>query len=92
MLRLRPTFCLLLPLTLGLSACAKKPTEEQCREFATHFVELLAESEAGRATADRVAKQRETQLIETCAYQGTAKEVECVLASKTLEEVQANCK
>ena len=95
-----PTRTLPLALALGLTlattaGCGKKPSPEQCEEFADHFVELLRESHAEDAKkADRVEKiahGMRQKVVDACAKEGTVKEVECVLAAESITDVEANC-
>ncbi len=83
----------LLGLGLTLSACAKKPSEAQCEEFADHFVKLLEESrDKPDARIRKLARDQRQDLVDTCVQDGTAQEVECVLAQPSIGEVEANCK
>jgi hypothetical protein len=83
----------LLGIGLLLPACTKKPSEEQCEEFADHLVKLLEESR-GQPDA-RIRKLAQTQrqsLIDTCVRDGSVKEVECVLAATSMLAVETHCK
>jgi hypothetical protein len=83
----------LLGLCLILSACTKKPSEERCEEFADHFVKLLEESrEKPDPRIKKLARDQRQSLIDTCVKDGSEKEIECVLASTSILEVEANCK
>jgi hypothetical protein len=83
----------LLGIGLILPACNKKPTEEQCEEFADHFVKLLEESRGQPdARIRKLAHSQRQSLIDTCVKEGTAKEVECVLAQSSMLDVEAKCK
>jgi hypothetical protein len=74
--------------------CAGKPSPEECEKFATHFVGLMLAGEgestedAAKALGDEVKKE----LVESCVKEGTKKEVDCVLAATSMDEVEANCK
>lgn len=92
MLARATTLGLLATLVL-LPACGKKPTEEQCTQFGEHFVKLLETS--GDNTNTRIkqlARTYEDKIFKACMTEGTAAEVECVLAQSTLADVEANCK
>ncbi len=83
----------LLGVALILSACAKKPSEEQCEQFADHFVKLLEESrDKPDARIHKLARKQHQDLVDSCVEDGTAKEVECVLAQASIGDVEANCK
>ena len=88
-----------LPLLAGLlgilllPACSKKPSEEQCEQFADHFVKLLEESrEKPDARIRKLAQNQRQSLIDTCVSEGSVKEIDCVLAATSMLEVEANCK
>lgn len=92
--RLRRALILALPCScLVLSACAKKPSEEQCQGFADHFVKLLEESrERPDSRIKKLADEQRDKLIEACVKEGSVEEVECVMAQSALADVEANCK
>lgn len=76
-----------------LTGCSKKPTEDECNEFADHFVKLLEESrESPDARVKKLANSQRDKLIDACVDGGTKKEVECVLAQSSMVDVEANCK
>jgi len=76
-----------------LSACGKKPTEEQCEQFADHFVKLLEESrDKPDARIRKLANNQRQSLIDTCVQEGTLKEIECVMDQSSIGDVEANCK
>ena len=84
---------LLLLGAVSLGGCGGKPTEEQCEQFADHFVKLLQESrERPDARVNKLASSKRQEIIDTCVKEGTAKEVECVLAAASLTDVETNCK
>jgi hypothetical protein len=75
------------------SACAKKPTEEKCEEFADHLVKLLQESrDKPDPRIRKLANAMRQEVVDSCVQEGTAKEVDCVLAASSILEVEANCK
>jgi hypothetical protein len=83
----------LLGIALLLPACSKKPTEEQCELFADHFVKLLEDSRGKPdARIRKLAHGQRQSLVDTCVKEGTAKEVECVMAQASMLAVEANCK
>jgi hypothetical protein len=83
----------LLALGLLLSGCTKKPSEEQCEQFADHFVKLLEESrEKPDARIKKLARDQRQNVVDTCVKDGSVKEVECVLAQTSRVDVEANCK
>ena len=92
--RLRRALILALPCTcLVASACAKKPSEEQCEAFADHFVELLqASRERPDSRIDKLADEQRDKVIEACVREGSVDEVECVMAQSSISDVEANCK
>lgn len=88
---------LILPVMLAslvlLPGCGKKPTEDQCTKFAAHFIVLLeTSSENPTARVKQIARTYEDKVFDACMEEGTAAEVECVLAQATLADVEANCK
>lgn len=86
-----PTAALLCA-ALALSGCGK-PTQEQCDEFADHFVELLKESrERPSSRINKLADEQHDKIVEACIEDGSVEEVECVLAQKSIGDVEANCK
>jgi hypothetical protein len=92
MLDRAPILVLLASLVL-LPACGKKPTEEQCTKFGAHFVQLLETSSDNPSTrVKQLARSYEDKIFKACMTEGTAAEVECVLAQSTLADVEANCK
>ena len=95
MSRLRSTACLLTVLlaSTSLTACTKKPSEEQCGEFADHMVELLqASREKPSSKIQKMAQDKRQDIISKCVGDGSVEEVECVLAQESLEDLAANCK
>lgn len=92
--RPRLRLCLVPLAVLALAAgCTKKPSEDQCEAFADHLVELLVDSRD--SPTDRVRKLARTkhdEIVAACVKEGTAEEVECVLAQPDLAAVEANCK
>ena len=83
----------LLLLGLTLTACSKKPTEEQCEEFADHLVKLLEESrEKPDARIRKLAQNQRQDMIDKCVLEGTLDGIECVLAQSSIGDVEANCK
>lgn len=83
----------LLGVTLILSGCSKKPTEEDCEDFADHFVKLLEESrDKPDARIRKLAQNQRQGLIDTCVQDGSAKEIQCVMDQSSIGDVEANCK
>jgi LipL41-expression chaperone Lep len=83
----------LIVIGLSLSACTKKPSEEKCEEFADHFVKLLAESrDKPDARIRKLAQNQHQDLVNACVQDGSAKQVDCVLAQTSVLDVEANCK
>lgn len=88
-----------LTLALGLvllSGCSKPATPEACEQFADHFLELLAKSEnaSGKLaqSAEQIATALRPRLVDSCTKDATAKEVDCVLAAASIEDVEKNCR
>lgn len=76
-----------------MSACSKKPTEAQCDEFADHFVKLLEESrEKPDSRIRKLAQSMRQDVVHSCVKDGSAEEIECVLAQPSIGDVEANCK
>ncbi|PRP90229.1 hypothetical protein ENSA5_66410 [Enhygromyxa salina] len=87
----------LLLATLGVSvvltACTKKPSEEQCDAFADHFVKLLEESrDKPDSRIKKLANDQRDKVISACVSDGSVEEVECVMAQTSIADVEANCK
>ncbi|WP_106395787.1 hypothetical protein [Enhygromyxa salina] len=83
--------------TLGVSvvltACTKKPSEEQCDAFADHFVKLLEESrDKPDSRIKKLANDQRDKVISACVSDGSVEEVECVMAQTSIADVEANCK
>lgn len=74
--------------------CGGKPTKEECEKFADKFVELMFAGEDGSTdeTAKALGAEVKTELVDDCVKEGTKREVDCVLAASSMEEVEANCK
>ncbi|TPV93685.1 MAG: hypothetical protein B7733_19250 [Myxococcales bacterium FL481] len=87
--------CLALGLVL-IAGCNKPATPEACEQFADHFLKLLAKSENADGklarSAEEIATSLRPKLVESCTKDGTASEVECVLASQSVEDVEKNCR
>jgi hypothetical protein len=77
------------------AGCGGKPTKDECDLFADKFVTLMLAGE-GAGGADETAKtlgaEVKAGLVDDCVKEGTKKEIDCVLAASTIEEVEANCK
>jgi hypothetical protein len=83
----------LLSLGVMLTACTKKPTEEQCEQFADHLVKLLEESRGKPDARIRKLAQNQRQgIVDSCVEEGDAKEIECVMGQSSIGDVEANCK
>jgi hypothetical protein len=72
--------------------CAGKPSEAECDAFADHLVVLLKQAHPDSQSATRLAGKQKEKLIDKCVIEGTKAEVECVLASASLDAVAADCK
>lgn len=74
--------------------CGGKPTKEECEKFADKFVDLMFAGEDGGSdeTAKALGAEVKNELVDDCVKEGTKKEVDCVLAASSMEEVEANCK
>ena len=82
-----------LSLSLALTACTKKPSEDQCEAFADHFVKLLEESrDKPDARIKKLAQEQRQKVVSACVADGSVEEVECVLAQTSIADVEANCK
>lgn len=68
----------------------KRPGHEVCTKFADHFVELMVAGQEGPSVeiARQVAIDMKPDLIKECTERGTASEVECALAAKSLAELE----
>ncbi|PRQ08022.1 hypothetical protein [Enhygromyxa salina] len=83
----------LLGASVLLTACAKKPSEAQCDEFADHFVKLLEESrDKPDSRIKKLANDQRDKVVEACVSEGSVAEVECVLAQTSIAAVESNCK
>ena len=88
-----PSVLSLTLLTVGLTGCTEKPSEEQCSKFADHFVELLTKSKAfPEAKVRTLAEKQRRDLIDKCVAEGTVKDVQCTLEQSSLDAVKENCK
>lgn len=78
---------------LLLTACTKKPSEEECTQFADHLVKLFEESrEHPNSRIRKLAQNQRQSIIDECVGHGDVEEVECVLAQSSIGDVEANCK
>ncbi|MEE9385982.1 MAG: hypothetical protein V3V08_21430 [Nannocystaceae bacterium] len=86
----------LLALVAATVGCRPSATPEGCEKFADHFLKLLAKSEAAEGklakSAELIAKSLRPKLVASCTKDATASEVECVLASTSVEEIEKNCR
>lgn len=73
--------------------CGGKPTQDECQKFADHFVKLMLEgmSDESGESANPLGEEVKNELVDSCVKEGTKKEVDCVLAASTMEEVEKNC-
>lgn len=74
------------PSALG---CVARPSVEACDAMVEHLIELTRETHEGRAAeiAGSVTEAHRANLRERCIEQGTAREVECVIAAASLDEI-----
>lgn len=88
--RVQRSSAIVVALSALMVACAPRPSPEQCEAMVEHIVVLTRESHEGSAAelAARVAEEHREALLERCASEGTAAEVECVLAAGALDEIQ----
>lgn len=72
-------------------ACAPRPSPEQCEAMVDHIVVLTRASQEGSAAelAAGVAEDYRKALLDACLSEGTADEVECVLAASALAEIHS---
>lgn len=76
-----------------LAGCGAKPSEEQCQQFVAHLISLIEKSrDKPDGRIKQLARTYEDKMIEACVTEGTLREVECVLAQESLEDVESNCK
>jgi hypothetical protein len=76
-------------LACALLGCVPRADTQQCEALADHVVELSRAAHAGRAAeiAAAVAGERREEVLDRCLAAGTVAEVECVLATTTLEAI-----
>jgi len=91
-MRIAALFALVVGCTLCFTGCSK-PSEEQCKQFTAKMKELtlaeiepLGEEAVSKADAAFEKDGRE-RLMKTCADLGSARDIECVMALKTLAEI-----
>jgi hypothetical protein len=89
--RVQRSVAISLALPLAMVACAPRPSPAQCEAMVEHIIALTRDSHEGSAAelAAAVAEEHREALLERCASEGTASEVECVLAAGALDEIQA---
>lgn len=77
---------------VGLTACPDKPSEAECEEFADHFLKLVLEAKEKDVATDGMSDEERDELIESCVKEGTQKEVDCAMASESMDDILENCK
>jgi hypothetical protein len=76
-------------LVLGVSACQKRPSPKECEEAFVQLERIAVEgrdrgsSELGKAYLETFRKA----FLGRCANEGTRAEVECIMRSRTLEDL-----
>ena len=80
---------LALPLALLGIGCTPSPDAAQCQAMVEHLIELTRDAHDGRAAtiAATVTREHADSLRERCLEGGTRREVECVLATTSLDEI-----
>lgn len=87
---------LALSLVVGIAACGKGPSEDQCKQLLTHLVDLEFKKAGAAATSDamkaEIAKQKTAvtdakskDFIDTCVKKMAKERVTCALAASELE-------
>ncbi len=79
-----------------LSGCAR-PSEEECDAAAKKMASFFAGTDAAAPDEDnKAARELAEGMVEEikadCLKQGTKREVECIMAAKTLEDMEACAK
>lgn len=76
--------------SLAVGACSGKPSEDDCKKFADHFATLMVKGQEGPAAeiTKQVAEGMKEQLVKDCNATGTKAEVDCVLKTTSMEEVE----
>lgn len=79
-------------LGLSLSACTKKPTQDQCNALADHMAQLLSQAKVKNAAGANVMKEKERdRFVMVCVREGSFKVVQCMLEAKEWNELVAQC-
>lgn len=74
--------------TLGLATgCDAKPSEEDCEAAAEKFFDLLAENQGVNPDTEMNDKMRD-KFKHGCISSGTKKELACIDAAKSFEDIQ----
>lgn len=70
-----------------------RPSKAECEEFADKFVELMfAEDQGGSPASKALGAEVRGELVDDCQREGTRREVDCVLAASSMDDVEAKCK
>lgn len=77
---------------LALSACGKKPTQDQCNALADHMAWLLSQARVKNAEGATVMKEKERdRFVMVCVREGSHKVVDCMLAATRWDQLIAQC-
>jgi hypothetical protein len=69
-----------------VGACGGKPTAEDCKKFADHYVALMSKEDPDPDATKSVADGMKPKLIADCERYDKAT-IECSLRAQTMEEV-----
>lgn len=76
--------------SLAVGACSGKPSKDDCEKFAEHFATLMTKGQEGpnAEITKQVADGMKGELVKKCVEEGTKAEVDCVLKTTSMEEVE----
>lgn len=84
--------CLALAGSSQLTACQKKPTQDQCNALADHLHTLLREAKVENADGAKVMMDKERdRFVMVCVREGGFKVVDCMLKAKTWAQLTSQC-
>lgn len=84
---MRHRHAILLAVGLVVGACGGKPTGEDCKKFADHYIALMSADGFDPEGTRTIADGMKPKLIADCEKAERAS-IECSLKAKTMEEVR----
>ena len=95
--RFRSVLCSLgLALSLAVVPGCGRPSQDDCSKAVDHLMDLITSAappesdDVKKALANQYSTKRD-EFLASCKEQGTKKDVDCIMASKTLDDLSKNC-